>query len=76
MALTGMTLARVEGTVALRAHFGRFPDLSLSGSSPRSGVINLSGLMVRPTGAELFSPPPSSGAFSWIIVIIHENWLF
>ena len=50
MALTGMTLARVEGTVALRAHFGRFPDLSLSGSPPRSGVINLSGLMVRRLG--------------------------
>ena len=63
MALTGMTLARVEGTVALRAHFGRFPDLSLSGSPPRSGVIKLVRIDGATTWAELFSPPLSSVAF-------------
>jgi cytochrome P450 len=47
-ACLGAALARIEGTVALRALFDRFPDLSLSAQPQRRGLVNLRGFKSLP----------------------------
>jgi cytochrome P450 len=42
-ACLGVALARIEGTVALRALFDRFPDLTLSAPPRRRGLVTLHG---------------------------------
>jgi cytochrome P450 len=59
-ACLGAALARIEGTVALRALFDRFPDLSLSAPPQRRGLVNLHGFERLP--ARLGSKQTSAAA--------------
>lgn len=57
-ACLGAPLARIEGTVALRALFDRFPDLELAAAPQRRGLVNLRGFGHLPAnlGTRAFAP--------------------
>ncbi|MDT5102989.1 MAG: hypothetical protein QOI25_502 [Mycobacterium sp.] len=59
-ACLGAALARIEGTVALRGLFDRFPDLSLAAPPLRRGLVNLHGFEHLP--AQLGSNRTSAAA--------------